>query len=456
MSTAPAPSAAVGPTARLASWAASLRFEDLPEMVVRESKRCLLDHLGLVIGASDEPAVQHALAIVQLLGGEPRASVLGTTVRTSVHHAALVNGIASHVLDYDDTHLPTIIHPTGSPMAAALPIAEWRSLSGRALIAAFAAGFEVECRIGMSVYPAHYDVGWHITGTAGVFGAAVAAAKLLDLDAQRVNWSIGMASSQAAGLREQFGFMTKSLHVGKAAANGILSALLASQGFDSSERSLEAPRGFCNVLSTVQDYDQLTEGLGERWAFPRNGIKPYACGVVTHPGIDGVRLLRNEYGLTAEQVEAIEMKVHPLVLELTGKREPRVGLEGKFSIYHCAAMALIEGAAGPSQFSDEAVTNPEAVALQRKVSAEVDPSLREEQAIITIRLSDGRVLTKRIDAATGTPDNPMSDAGLEAKYRDLVWPFLPAFKQDRLLELVRNVDKLEDIGAIAELLVPLE
>lgn len=446
---------AEGVSARLAAWAAGLRFEDLPPLAVKETKRCLLDHLGLVIGARDEPAVQYALETVSILGGTPQATVLGTDLRTSVHHAALVNGISSHVFDFDDTQLPTIIHPTGPPMAAALPIAEWRRRSGRSLIAAFAAGFEVECRVGMSVHPAHYDVGWHITGTAGTFGAAVAAGKLLDLDARRLNWAIGMAASQAGGLREQFGSMTKSLHVGKAACNGVLAALLASHGFDSSERSLEAPRGFCHVASTVQDFAQLEDGLGERWAFPQNGVKPYACGVVTHPGIDSVRLLRNEHGLRADQVAAIELRVHPLALELTGKREPAVGLEGKFSIYHCAAMALIEGACGPSQFSDEAVTRPAGVALRRKVSAEVDPRLKEEQARVTIRLTDGRVLEKQIDAATGSPGNPMSDVELQAKHRDLVWPYLPEWKRERLLELVWGLETLDDVRVIPELLSPV-
>src|SRR5919198_1007969 len=298
------------PTLALAAFAAEMRYEDLPAEVPHQTKRCLLDYLGLVIGASDEPAVCYALATVEELGGSPQARVLGTAVRTSAPQAALVNGIASHVLDYDDTHLPSVIHPTGPAMSAALAVGEWKGASGRELVTAFAVGFEVECRVGLSVHPEHYDAGWHITGTAGTFGAAAAAGRLLGLDPRRMSWALGMAGSQAAGVREQFGTMSKSLHIGKAAANGLLGAVLA-----------------------------------------------------------------------------IEARVHPLVLELTGKREPQVGLEGKFSVYHCAAIALIEGHARPGQFSDEAVNRPDAVELRRKVSATADPALAEHQTEVAITLT---------------------------------------------------------------------
>lgn len=444
------------PTAVIARFAARIGFDDLPAEVVRHTKRCLLDYVGLVIGASDEAAVGRALEAVRELGGQPQAGVLGTGVRTSAEHAALVNGVASHVLDYDDTHLPTVIHPTGPAMSAALAVGEWKGASGRELAAAFAAGFEVECRVGLSVHPEHYDAGWHITGTAGTFGAAAAAGRLLGLDRQRMSWALGMAGSQAAGVREQFGSMAKSLHVGKAAANGVLGALLASHGFDATEQIFEGRRGFNAVLSSGQHLEQLTDGLGQRWEFANNGIKPYACGVVTHPIIDAVRRLRGREQLTPEQVAAIDVRAHPLVPELTGKREPRVGLEGKFSIYHCAAIALLDGAAGPGQFSDGAVRRPEAVELRRRVRVSVEPGLKENQAEVTISLRDGRMLTERVEAATGTPQNPMSDDALREKVHDLVWPFMPLWKEQRLLELVDGLEKLADVGAIAELLEPLE
>lgn len=443
-------------TAAVAAFAAETRFEDLPAEVVRQVKRCLLDYLGLVIGSADQPAVAHALEAVQLLGGSPQARVLGSAVRTSAHHAALVNGIASHVLDYDDTHLPTVVHPTGPAMSAALAVGEWRKATGKDLMSAFAVGFEVECRVGLSVHPEHYDAGWHITGTAGVFGAAATAGRLLGLDAQRMRWALGMAGSQAAGVREQFGSMSKSLHIGKAAANGVLAAVLASFGFDATEQIFEGRRGFNAVLSSGQHLERLTNDLGQRWEFANNGIKPYACGVVTHPVIDAVRRLRDREGLTANQVEAISARVHPLVLELTGKHEPEMGLEGKFSIFHCAAIALIEGHARPAQFSDEAVRRPEAVELRRKVSVSADSALAENQAEVNITLVDGRTFSEWVEAATGTPENPISDQDLGDKVHDLLWPYLPRWKEERLLELVGSLEELPEVGVIGDLLEPME
>jgi 2-methylcitrate dehydratase PrpD len=249
--------------------------------------------------------------------------------------------------------------------------------------------------------------------------------------------------------------MTKSLHIGKAAANGILGAVLAGHGFDATEQIFEGRRGFNAVLSTGQHLDRLTEGLGTRWEFPNNGIKPYACGVVTHPIIDGVRRLR-QAGVTADRVQQIRARVHPRVLELTGEREPQVGLEGKFSVYHCAAMALLEGNAGPGQFTDEAVAHPAAVELRRKVTVTADPSLRENQAEVTVTLADGRDLAEWIEAATGSPENPMPDEELHGKVHDLVWPFLPRWKEQRLFELVESLEELPDAGAFAELLEPAE
>jgi 2-methylcitrate dehydratase PrpD len=442
------------PTRAIAAFAADTCFEDLPADVVRHVKRCLLDYLGLVIGASDEPAVSHALEAVKELGGHAQATVLGTTLRTSATHAALVNGIAAHVLDYDDTHLPTVIHPTGPVMSAALSVGEWKAASGRDLIVAFAVGFEVECRIGLAVHPEHYDAGWHITGTAGTFGAAAAAGRLLGLDQRRMSWALGMAGSQAAGVREQFGSMAKSLHIGKAAANGILGAVLGHHGFDATEQILEGRRGFSAVLSTGQHLEQLTDRLGQRWEFDNNGIKPYACGLVTHPIIDAVRRLREKDQLSVEQIKEISARVHPLVLELTGKRDPRAGLEGKFSVYHCAAIALLEGNAGPGQFTDEAITRPSVVDLRRKVTASADPALRQNQAEVSVTLSNGRRLTEWVEAATGTSQNPISDDDLRRKVHELVWPFIPRWKEQRMLELVNGLEDGPDVSAFAELLEP--
>jgi len=441
----------MGATRQLAEFVASTTFGQLPPEVVHESKRCILDHLGVALGASQHQAVQILIQSAEEMGGHPQATILGSTIRTSVLQAAMINGTMSHVLDFDDSHSDIVIHPTGPVAAAALPLAEWKHRSGKELLASHALGAEVELRISAAVYPIHYDTGWHITATAGTFGAAVAAGWLLRLDADRLSWALGLAGTQASGLREMFGTMAKPFHVGKAAQAGLLSALLAEKGFTASQEVLEAKRGFCSVLAGQYDLSRAIDGLGTRYLLLRNGFKPYACGVVNHPTIDGVRRLRQRHGLRAEEVVEIESHVHPLVPELTGKRQPRTGLEGKFSTYFAAAIALIEGNARQSQFTDEKVNRPDVVALMDRVRLVVDRSLHENQAVVTIRTADGRELVERVEAATGSGANPMSDEELADKFMDLATGALPRDRAERLAELVWRMDELEDMSALVSL-----
>ena len=285
--------------------------------------------------------VDRALDAIKLFSGTPQATVFGRQTRLDALHAALVNGISSHVLDYDDTHLKTIIHPAGPVASAAFAVAELYPMTGANLLAAIIVGMEVECRIGNSVYPEHYDKGWHVAA-AGVFGAAAAVGRLLGLDEQRMSWALGTAATQSSGLREMFGTMCKSFHPGRAAQNGAFAAFLARSRFDSSERAIEAPRGFANVLSTAHDYGEILNGLGERWETALNTYKPFACGIVIHPTIDGCQQIRQELGNSVQEIETVELTTNPLVIELTGKTAPKTGLEGKFSVYHAAATAFFE------------------------------------------------------------------------------------------------------------------
>jgi 2-methylcitrate dehydratase PrpD len=369
-------------------------------------------------------------------------------------HAALMNGISSHVFDFDDTHLKTIIHPAGPVASAILALAETRPISGAELLHAFILGVEVECRIGNAVYPAHYDVGWHITGTAGVFGAAAACGKLLGLDEQRMLWALGIAGTQSSGFREMFGTMCKSFHPGRAAQNGLTAALLAANGFTSTTRVLEAPRGFANVMSTAHDYAEITDGLGASYEIALNTYKPFACGIVIHPTIDGCAQLRGEHGLTGDEIERIDLRVDPLVLELTGKRSPQVGLEGKFSVYHSAAVAIIHGRAGEAEYGDACVRDPRVISLRDKVQAVAEEAIREDEAYVTITLKDGRKLTKHVEHAIGSLGRPMSDAELDAKFRGLAEGNLGKARTDALIALCRRVDSLSDAAELARAAVP--
>jgi 2-methylcitrate dehydratase PrpD len=292
-------------------------------------------------------------------------------------------------------------------------------VSGKDFLNALILGVETECRIGNAVYPNHYDVGWHITGTAGVFGSAAAVGKLLNLNEQQMVWALGLAASQPVGLRESFGSMNKSFNPGRAASNGIFASVLASKNFTSSDQMIEAKRGWANTVSTKQDYREILDGLGVRYEALLNTYKPFACGIVMHPAIDAAIQLRNENQLTADRIERVELKVNPLVLELTGKSSPRDGLEGKFSIYHAVAIALVEGAGGEKQFSDRAVNDPEVVALRGKVVPVVTPGIDPAQVDMTIALKDGRILHRFIAHAIGSVEVPMTDKQLEDKFADL-------------------------------------
>ena len=279
-------------------------------------------------------------------------------------------------------------------------------------------------------------------------------ASLLGLSERQMIWALGIAASQPVGLRESFGSMNKSFNPGRAASDGIFAAILASKNFTSSDGMIEAKRGWANTISTKQDYREITEGLGQRYESALNTYKPFACGIVLHPAIDAAIQLRNENKLSADQIDRVELKVHPLVLELTGKKTPREGLEGKFSIYHAVAIALVEGAGGEKQFSDRAVTDPVVVALRSKVVPIITPGVDTAQVDMTIVLKDGRTLQRHIEHAIGSLDVPMSDKALEVKFTDLADGILPAPVIRQTMDLCWNVETLANAGDIAKICIP--
>jgi 2-methylcitrate dehydratase PrpD len=297
------------------------------------------------------------------------------------------------------------------------------------------------------IYPEHYDRGWHITGSTGMLGAAAACSRLLSLDSSRTAMALGIAASQPVGVREQFGSMTKPFHPGAAARAGLTSALMAKHGFTASARAIEAPRGLAQTFSTRYAWNEITDGLGERFEISFNTYKPFACGIVIHPSIDACVQLR-EQGVTAEQVQRIELCVHPLVLELTGKKEPRDGLQGKFSVYHGCAVGLIHGRAGEEEFSDAVVNDPRVVALRNKVHASIDGSIDEAAVDATAVLVDGRRVHVRVDHAIGSLERPLSDAQLEAKFKALVVPNLGESRARDITAACRRLASLPDVRAL--------
>jgi 2-methylcitrate dehydratase PrpD len=433
----------------LARYVVAGKIEDVPAPVRKQAVRTLLNWVGCAAGGSQNEAVAIAVSALTPFFGAPQASLVGRKERMDIFHSSLINGISSHVLDFDDTHLRTIIHPAGPVVSAILALSEYRVIRGADFLNALVLGVEAECRIGNAVYPAHYDAGWHITGTAGVFGAAAAAGKLLGLSEQQMVWALSLAAAQPVGLREMFGTMTKSFHPGRAAQNGLTAAFLASKNFTSSDHGIEAKSGWANVLSTQRNYGEITEKLGQTYEVSLNTYKPFACGIVIHPAIDGCIQLRNQNKLDPNQIERVELKVHPLVLELTGKKTPQVGLEGKFSVYHAAAVAIVEGAAGEKQFSDATVRNPVIVMVRDRVVAVIDPKIKEDQVRITVTLKDGRKLEKYIEHAVGSVNNPMSDHDLEAKFAGQADGVLSPGQARRVMEMCWKIESLPSAGALA-------
>jgi len=440
-------------TRTLAEFVAGTHVESLPDWAIHEAKRTLLNLLAISLSASRSDGAQILIDWARREGCRARAAVVGTDLRTSPSTAALVNGYLCHLQDYDDTHFPTVLHPTAPVWPAVFAAAEERELGGLETLAAFVLGAEAACRVAMSVHPWHYDAGWHITGTAGVFGAAAGAGRVLGLEPTQLVAALGAAGTRASGVREVFGSHGKPLHAGQAAASGMQAATWAQAGFTASDDIIGGRRGFWAVLSADGHSEEALLGrLGEHWELRNNGLKPYANGVVSHPLQDAVIELRNAHDLQPDQIAAIEARVHPLVPELMGRAEPRVGLEGKFSFRHCAAAALVDGAGHDAQFSDAKVKDPVIAAVRAKVSATVDPAVREDEVYVTIVLVDGTRHEIHVEHATGSPENPMSDVVLRAKYDALAREVFPAERADALWHAVWTLDEAPDVGEVAALM----
>ena len=443
-------------TKQVANWAVNLSPSSLPQAVSTAAQRSLYNYIGCTIGGSHHPTVSKAHRALSPFFGPAQASLLGTSQKTDAQHACLLNGIASHVHDYDDTHLATIIHPTGPVASACLAYTQYAPIpiTGPALLTAIVAGIEASCKLGLAVWPAHYDIGWHITSTTGGIGAAIAVGKLLSLSETQMAHAIGLASVQVIGLREMFGSDTKSFHPGRAAQAGFLAAVMAGNGFTSSERALEAKRGWANVVAGGGEprLDDFVGELGRVWEVQRNAFKPFPCGIVCHPAIDGCIQLRREMeekGLDVDDVETVNARVHPLVVELTSKRSPKDGLEGKFSVFHGCAIGLLYGKAGPAQYADEVVTSDEVVRLRDKCDAEADRSLRADEVVIEVTLKNGKRLEKHVEHAIGSLEVPMTDEQLEDKFVDQCLPVL-GDRTRQISKLCWSVGHAPDVAKILQ------
>ena len=397
-----------GLTSALARFLAQSRWENVPAAIRHEGKRGILNALGCILAGRDDPAIAIVRKVFPL-------------------EDALIDAAAATAHDYDDTHLPTVIHATPPVAAVVLSIARKQKVSGAELMHAFVLGVETSCRMGNAVMPGHYERGWHITSTCGVFGATAAAAKLLRLDERRTASALGIAATQASGLVEVLGSMARVLNAGFAARNGLAAARLAAGGFEGPRAPIEGLRGFVNVFGGNGGLSQLAQQLGERWEMKQIAHKPYPSGVVLHALIDACLEHREELRIA----QSIQVHLSPLAVERTDRPEPRNAIEARLSAQHAVAVALLHGEAGLAQFSDAAAVDGEVQALRGRIAVAADPNLDKMAARIR---ADGAVIE-------APASQPMDDARLEAKFARLA-----GAQAARLLETVRSLETLDRVS----------
>lgn len=443
----------VSHTRRLAEFAASLSRERLPDPVAHATKRALVDWIAAVLAGCDEPAARKVQAVVAAVAPEPVAAVLGTDLRTSAPFAALANGYASHLQDYDDVFNPvqTTVHLGSCVWPAILAIGETRRVSGLDAIAAHVAGFETGARVGIAAGVTHFESSWQVSGTAGRLAAAAGATRAMRQGGSVTTHAFGIAAAQAAGIREIYGTDTKALQPGKAAMDGVLAAMFAGAGMTSRDTALEGPRGLLSAISTLPDPAMLTEGLGETWHLLYNGHKLYPSASLVHPAVDAVLLLREQVA-TPSEVIGIEVRMLPFAAGVVAERHPQPGSAAKFSAAHCVAVALRYGRLGIKDFGPEVVTDPAVAAVRDMVQVVADPDVSKRGAAVTFMLAGGRTRRVVVEDNRGTPENRLSDADLEAKLFDVGGG---RYGRDVLQQVLNHCWDLDFVTDLNDVIAPL-
>ena len=447
-------------TQEVASYVARTRYRDIPGDVVQLARGFILDGLGVALAGSTDECSRIVQRHLRTANGRGEASIVGTSLSAPAPKAALANGVAGHAMDYDDTQLSTskeavyglLTHPTTPVLAAVLAIAEREKIGGDEFVLAYVLGVEVECRIADAINPRHYQSGFHSTATMGGLGAAMAVGKLLRLKEEPLLRTLGIAASMASGLRENFGTMTKPLHAGRAAENGVNAALLARDGFTAATNILEARRGFFNAMAGGYDESKISGRLGAPYFMKQPGIsiKPYPSGSLSHPAQDLILDLVRQHDLGAEDVERIDVGTNSNVPNALIYPMPKTALEGKFSIPFCMAIAVLERKAGIAQFQDRKVRDKKVIELMKRVTLYVDNELEklgydQVRSRIRIALKNGRIIEGRYDVARGHPEKPLSWTELSDKFRDCAALVLPDKNAERAIELIGRIDELKSL-----------
>lgn len=439
-------------TAFIADRSRAYRFDQLPPDVVQLAKHCLLDWVGVAVAGSAEPVTALVRAEVLEEGGRPRATLLGTGERVNLAQAALVNGTASHALDFDDVSEAMGGHPSVVVFPGLLALAEDAEIDGRSFLTAFVAGYEAGCRVGRLVAPSHYDAGWHATGTVGTFSAAAAAAWALSLDEDQWHMALGIAGTQAAGLKSMFGTMCKPLHAGKATANGLLAARLAQRGVTAHPEVLDVAQGFAATQSTSIDPDRAIDLGADHYDLRDNLFKFHAACYFTHSSIDALADLVATQGLGPDRVANVELYVPPGHLAACNIPEPVTPLEAKFSLRFTAAQALAGTGTGRSAYSEAAVRDPQLVSLRDRVTVTPDASIEGPfRSRVVVTTTDGHVLRAAGDVSLSAPADQLDAQWdrLVAKFGDLAGPVLGDAAVEQIVSAIRNLEQLPSMAPLA-------
>lgn len=451
----------------------TVRYEDFPDEAIRIAKRCILDGLGVMLAGSTQPAGNILREHVKDTDTRSEARVFGLAgFKTSSSAAALVNGTSGHALDWDDTQLATsadrifglLTHPTIPPLVTTLAIGEREKISGKQFLTAFLTGFEVECKISEAIHPDHYKKGFHSSATVGTFGAAVAAAKLLNLDSEQLEHMLAITASSASGIRVNFGSMTKPLHVGRAAQNGITAVELAARGFTGGTDALDPPWGFFQTFSHGEGYDEerIKGKLGNPYTIvtPGVSIKPYPCGVLGHPTMDAMRKLVIDHDVDASEITAIRVRAGSNILNPLRYPIANNELEAKFCPAFMVSAIALRRKAGIHEFNDEFVCSEPVQAMMRKVECLLDQDIEAQgwekiRSTVEVDMSDGRTLVQEADERyRGGPDLPFTDEDLFEKFNDCASLILSEEQINKVVTLVNSLENCADVTELVEKLQP--
>lgn len=444
-------------SATLADFVHDLSWAQVPDLVRHDIKRSLLNYFAVALAGCTDPTLNTAVRTYSRFSAGSDATLIGRTERMDILNAAAINAMGANVYDYDDTHIPTIIHPTAPVASSLFAFSETSRVSGKDFMLAFLIGIETQCRIGLAISPFHYDKGWHITSTCGVFGSAMAVGKVLNLSSKQLGWALGTAACQAGGLVEGLGTMAKSVSVGNAARNGMMAAFLAQNDFDGPALPLEGRHGFLRVYGNTPDFDAVTNRLGQDWEIRNVAYKPYPCGVVLNPVLDAclalsARLEPHEL----DDIESIELTGHPLLRQRTDRPNIKTGRESQVSAQHAVPAVLRHRHAGLESFSDEAVNDPVLRAMGTRVRFHQDDSYTIDSAKVVLRFKNRPSIEEYIDVARGSPKGPLTDDELETKLRDLCRYGRSGCNADQLIDAIWKLEDTDDAKDLIRLAVAPE